>query len=391
MKKIQEGVIKTMKHSIVNLERNLPSSIQSMDEKTLLDLNYQQTMNELITYAEKAGENHTAYFNDIDMVYHFIHYSTNIQDEKQRKEETKKTYLREIITFCKTLTTNAADFDISYEEVQNEGSFLKALKPWNIRKFNDWIKVVPNGRNNESYAVSTLARKLTIINGFLLHLYKNGYITLPLHEHLKKATVRTEDRPNRDLYYEEVQQLLAFYKDKKNLFNYMIILFLSTTGLRIREVANAKIGDLYKADGKVWLHVVGKGNKPRDTYISQHLFDCICEYRKRKGLETNLNRLDKDPLLVNNRLTKFNSNYLSNKVVEIINNTDLPFVKQRENPITAHTFRHGFAIIAAENNVELLRIQQTLGHASPHTTSIYLEKHIKRKHNAALSFADSLG
>lgn len=374
----------------VMITNQLPSADNISDERILLDTGFQYYIDEAISNAEKEGEQSTKYLSDIDMVYHYIHHSTNIHDEKQRKNRTKKTYLREIMSFCNTLTTHADEFDIKYEDVQREKSFLKALQPWNIRKFNTWIKTVKNGKDGKSYAIATLSRKLTIINSFLLHLYRMDYITQPLHDHLKKATVRAEDRPDRDLFRDEVQQLLKYYKQRNHLFNYMILLFLATTGLRIHEVANANVGDLYHAEGKLWLRVVGKREKVRDAYIPQHLFDAICEYRERKGFATELNRSDSSPLLISNRLGRFNSTYLSNKVTKIIEETKLPFVQQREVPITAHTFRHGFAIIAAENDVELLRIQQTLGHASANTTKIYLEKHMKRKHNAALHFADSL-
>ncbi|CAM4129571.1 tyrosine-type recombinase/integrase [Bacillus paramycoides] len=378
-----------MPTDLTTIRNNLPSTFNELNEQMLLDPKYLAHINDLITFAEKEGKNQTAYFNDIDMVYHFIHYSTNIQEIKDRKSETRKQYLREILEFCKVLTTEAENFEISIDDVQKHSSFLKALRPWNIRKFNEWIKTVPNGRNKQPYSVSTLARKLATINSFILHLYKNEYISIPLHEHIKKATVRAEDRPNRDFHFDEAQQLLNHFKEQNNLFGYMITLFLVTTGLRIDEVANANIGDLFKAENKIWLKVIGKRDKLREVYISQHLFECICEYRKRKGLDTNFNRTDHTPLLVSGHMNKFNSNYLSNKVTKLIADTQLPCVLPRENPITAHTFRHGFAIIAAENNVELLRIQQTLGHESPNTTKIYLEKTMKRKHNAALSFADS--
>ncbi|MBG9753045.1 integrase [Bacillus thuringiensis] len=380
-----------MSNIINNNKKEISSISESIVPSQLLDSKYEVHINNLITEAEKEGKDSSAYLNDLDMIYHFIHHSTNIHKDKQRKNNTRKSYLREIMHFCKTLTEKAETFEISYEEIKKENSFLKALKPWNIRKFNDWIKSVPYGRNNKPYSVATLARKLTIINSFLSHLYKNNYISIPLHEHLKKATVQANDRPNRDLYYDEVQEILNYYKSKQQLFNYMIILLLVSTGLRIQEVANARMGDLFRAEGKLWLRVIGKGDKPREAYISPHLFECISEYRSRKGLKTQLNRLDNSPLIVSNHSRKFNSTYLSNKVTSILSQARIPCVEQRENPITAHTFRHGFAIMAAENDVELLRIQQTLGHASANTTKIYLEKHMKRKHNAALSFADQLG
>jgi site-specific recombinase XerD len=155
-------------------------------------------------------------------------------------------------------------------------------------------------------------------------------------------------------------------------------------------LCTTRVKDLHY-DGKYWLKVTGKGDKVRELFISEHLYQCICEMRRRRGFQTVLDRGDESPLLVNQRGNFYNSKTLSNQVTDMIKKTNLEFLKYRENPVTAHTFRHAFAIMAVEQgNADLYHLMQTLGHENIQTTKIYLEKHMKRKNNVGTSFADML-
>lgn len=340
--------------------------------------------------AEKEGKDKYFYLSDLEVIYHFVHLQKDMDEKKNRKEDTKKSYLFEILSFCQSMVENADQFEVNGEEVQQKASLLKVLKPWHIRKFNNWLKHVKNGRKESTYSVATLAKKTVMIRSFLQHVHKYGYIDKPLHEELQRANVNEQDRPNRDLSYEEVMKILEFYKNKGHLVNYTILLALASTGARIRELCNASVKDIYY-DGKYWLKVVGKGDKVRELFITEYLYHCICEMRKRRGFETILNQGDENPLFVTQRGTFYNPKTLSNQVTDMIKKTNLDFLQHRENPVTAHTFRHAFAIMSVEQgNADLYHLMQTLGHENIQTTKIYLEKHMKRKNNVGTTFADML-
>ncbi|QWI11789.1 site-specific integrase [Bacillus mycoides] len=90
--------------------------------------------------------------------------------------------------------------------------------------------------------------------------------------------------------------------------------------------------------------------------------------------------------MVNQRGNFYNPKTLSNQVTDMIKKTNLDFLQYRENPVTAHTFRHAFAIMAVEQgNADLYHLMQTLGHENIQTTKIYLEKHMKRENNVGTS------
>ncbi|MDZ5610743.1 site-specific integrase [Bacillus pseudomycoides] len=355
------------------------------------DSSYIKDVEQKIEVAEKEGRRKYEFLSDLEVIYHFVHLQKDMDEKKNRKEDTKKSYVSEILSFCQCMVEHADEFEIDGEEVQQKFSLLKALKPWHIRKFNTWLKQVKNGRNESTYAVATLAKKTVLIRSFLQHMHQYGYIEKPLHGELQRANVNEQDRPNRDLSYDEVMKILSFYKDRGHLVNYTILLALASTGARIQELCTTRVKDLHY-DGKYWLKVTGKGDKVRELFVSEHLYQCICEMRKRRGYKTVLDQGDESPLFINQRGNFYNSKTLSNQVTDMIKKTNLDFLQHRENPVTAHTFRHAFAIMAEEQGKsELYHLMQTLGHENIQTTKIYLEKHMKRKNNVGTTFADMLG
>ncbi|PFC72735.1 integrase [Bacillus cereus] len=351
---------------------------------------YMNDLEQKIEDAEKEGKGKYAFLGDLEVIYHFVNLQNDMDEKKNRKDDTKKNYVSEILSFCECMVQHAEEFEVNGEEVQRNASLLKTLQPWHIRKFNYWLKNVQNGRGGNTYAVATLAKKTVLIRSFLKHLHVFGYIEKPLHEELQRANVNEKDRPNRDLSYEEVMKILGFYKERGHLINYTIILALASTGARIQELCTARVKDLHY-DGKYWLKVRGKGDKVRELFVSEHLYQCICEVRRRRGFQTVLEKGDESPLFINQRGSAYNSKTLSNQVTDMIKKTNLEFLQYRENPVTAHTFRHAFAIMAVEQgNADLYHLMQTLGHENIQTTKIYLEKHMKRKNNVGSAFADML-
>ncbi|MEB9339921.1 tyrosine-type recombinase/integrase [Bacillus cereus] len=351
---------------------------------------YVDKVEEKMVVAEKEGKNKYTYFSDIEVIYHFVHLQNDMDEKKNRKEDTKKSYVSEILSFCQCMMQHAEKFELNEEEVQQNGSLLKTLQPWHIRKYNAWLKQVENGRNGDTYAIATLAKKSVLIRSFLKHLHVFSYIEKPLHEELQRTNVNEQDRPNRDLSYDEVMNILGFYKEQGHVVNYTILLALASTGARIQELCTARVKNLHY-DGKYWLKVTGKGDKMRELFISEHLYQCICEMRRRRGFQTVLDQGDERPLLINQRGNFYNSKTLSNQVTDMIKKTNLEFLQYRENPVTAHTFRHAFAIMAVEQgNADLYHLMQTLGHENIQTTKIYLAKHMKRKNNVGISFAERL-
>lgn len=135
---------------------------------------------------------------------------------------------------------------------------------------------------------------------------------------------------------------------------------LFATGMRISELCSIPSENIDLENGIV--RIYGKGSKERILQIGHK--DVICalsEYRKAFSCEIDssgyffVNRL-------HNQLSDQSVRYMINKYVEIA------AIKVH---ITPHMFRHSFATLLLEQDVDIRYIQRMLGHSSITTTEIY--------------------
>ncbi|MGL4523389.1 MAG: tyrosine-type recombinase/integrase [Bacilli bacterium] len=369
-------------------------SIQDLQSDTLpqlLNPNFYLAVEQRIEEAEKANKPKYHFLNDVEVLYYWVHEQKILSDEKNRKSNTKEVYTKEILLFAEQLIANAQQFELDGAEIVANESLWRSLRTWHLRRYGRWLKTAPLGRGGNPYAAATLAKKTTIIRSFLQHLYSSEYIEHNCYTALLRESITDDDRPDRDVSESEVKQILDWLKQSQNLFGYTIILFLVTTGLRIAELCNSTMSDFYRVDNQIWLRVKGKRDKKRDVFISDTLWQAITAFRHIRSQKTELYPAENSPTFVNARHAVYSPSWLSHKVSTLMQSCPLPFVQHRPNPITAHNFRHAFAIISHSNGADVYNIQQTLGHESIHTTSkIYLAKHQKRVDNAALVFAKDL-
>ncbi|WP_307198017.1 hypothetical protein [Neobacillus niacini] len=107
------------------------------------------------------------------------------------------------------------------------------------------------------------------MKSLLQFMYEVEYIHEPLYKGLFTATVRKDDRPNRDLGPQEVIQLLDHFRKIHHPVVFAMIHILTTTGLRNEELCQLKVRDLQydSINGGYYLDVLGKGNKRRQVYL----------------------------------------------------------------------------------------------------------------------------
>ncbi|KZE67964.1 integrase [Fictibacillus phosphorivorans] len=359
----------------------------SRDISTLTSLMVDNSMfKQLNDVIDESGENDFSSFNDLEMIYFYVHQQKDLNDNKNRMENTKKEYVRDLLIFYKQILEQSNQIELSIEAFE-EYQILKRLSHRNIRKYQEWIKQAPLGKSGKPYAVATLNRKMVIIKGFFYFLYSNGYISLPLHEKMLSSNVRASDRPDKEMSSVEFLLLLRYFKNHPIL--YSLISVLGTTGLRVQELCKLRVCDLSYVDGGYWLKVMGKGRKEREVLIHENVLETIKAFRQRRRVKLKLDRSDTSPLFTTAKGKAYTYKYLSNYITQKINAADIDFIRMRSTPITCHTFRHCFALISAEQGAELLAIKESLGHSDIKTTMIYLQRKMARKNNAAHTWKDS--
>jgi len=152
--------------------------------------------------------------------------------------------------------------------------------------------------------------------------------------------------------------------------NRAIIETLYGCGLRVSELINLKISDLFFEEG--FIKVTGKGNKQRFVPIGSLTVKYIELYRKEIRIHQKINPLAKDTLYLNRRGNALTRAMIFHIVKELTEKSGI------NKNISPHTFRHSFATHLLENGADLRAIQQMLGHESITTTEIYT--HVDKSH-----------
>jgi len=174
------------------------------------------------------------------------------------------------------------------------------------------------------------------------------------------------------LTIQEIDNIISSIKltSKTGVRNIAIVELLYSCGLRVSELINLKISDLFFKESLI--KVTGKGNKERfvpistqaQLYINNYIKDIRCFKKIKKNFE--------DTLFLNER-----GSSLSRVMIFIILK-ELSISSNIKKKISPHTFRHSFATHLIENGADLITIQNMLGHENITTTERYL--HVNKKH-----------
>jgi len=146
--------------------------------------------------------------------------------------------------------------------------------------------------------------------------------------------------------------------------NRTILETLYSCGLRVSELTNLQLSDLYFDEG--FIRVIGKGNKQRFVPINKETQKYIKLYINTIRNHITIQKGFEDTVFLNRR----GKNLSRVMIFTIIKNLAIKVgIKKKISP---HTFRHSFATHLLERGADLRAIQQMLGHESITTTEIYM-------------------
>ena len=147
-----------------------------------------------------------------------------------------------------------------------------------------------------------------------------------------------------------------------------ILELLYSSGLRVSELVNARLENIYLEDGAI--RVTGKGNKTRVVPVGSAALEALNCYLKGER-----------PSLVSRQsgseifLSKWGKKLTTTRIWQIVKQrAKLAGIEQNVYP---HLLRHSFATHLLGNGADLRVIQELLGHADISTTQIYT--HVDQK------------
>ncbi len=206
------------------------------------------------------------------------------------------------------------------------------------------------------------ARILSGVRSFYRFLVLDGYLEVDPTELLESPHL-PKHLPEY-LTTEEVDALEASIdlSVKEGHRNRAIIEVLFSCGLRVSELTNLKLSDLFLEDK--FIRVLGKGNKERLVPISDRAIQEL-EYWFDDRRQMTIKPGEEDYVFLNRR-----GHHLTRTMILIMikKQAEMAGIKKTISP---HTLRHSFATALLKGGADLRVIQALLGHSDIGTTEIY--------------------
>ena len=213
--------------------------------------------------------------------------------------------------------------------------------------------------------------------GRIISTLKTFFNFLVLEKLINDSPIENIDYPKIDskiplvLSTDEIDKIISCAFSKKfGLRNQTIIEIMYSCGLRVSEVTEMKISNIFFDESLI--KILGKGNKERFIPLSRTAKKLLYNYitYNRKNLSQDKQSID--IVFLNNRGKKLTRVMVYN----IIN--DAALEAKIKKKISPHTLRHSFATHLIENGASIMSIQKMMGHENVVTTEKYL--HVNKKH-----------
>lgn len=269
-------------------------------------------------------------------------FKSYLQIERSLSDNSVQAYIRDIKKFA----NYAIPLKLNELKIQRENisDFLAELK-------------------DDGIAARSQARIISGIKAFYKYLIIEDYIKHDPTELIESPKVGFKLPDTLSLI--EIDKLISAVdlSNKQGERNRAILETLYSCGLRVSELTNLKLSNIYFNEG--YLKVIGKGDKERLAPIGGRALKYLTTYINEVRNHQTIKKGQEDFVFLNNRgagLTRVMIFLIIQKLAVEIG------LKKKISP---HTFRHSFATHLIEGGADLRAVQEMLGHESITTTEIY--------------------
>ena len=350
-------------------------------------------------YRNADDEPVTSARNDAELAREYISHGelspksiANLQKELYRfltwcREEAKKTFQQ----------LNVADLN-TYKE------FIRNPPP-------DWVCTTKWPRNDARYRpfsgpLSDTSRRQSMIaiKGLLAFAEHTGYLRRNPARLVRNVRAAHTGRITRYLTPAAIAYALAAAEARQTdseaaarqrARDRFLLIAFAQTGARLNEIVSARMGSIYsEGDGRWWLDVLGKGNKPRRLPAPPATIGAYRDYRRAFGLLEQTSRGDRMPLVLSSRTKEYVgiTDEAASEALKAIfqlaaddaaakGDGDSASMLRLASP---HWLRHSMLTNHANSGVQLKTLQDTAGHANIATTAAYLHKTDHERHDEIL-------
>lgn len=278
-------------------------------------------------------------------------YKAWLRLEKSLSDNSVQAYLRDVQHLTEYLQTSGdlkTPNDITLKDLEN---------------FTKWINKL--GMKNASQA-----RIISGLRSFFKYCLIEDIVTIDPAALLEAP--KSERKLPDTLAYEEIEKIISVIDLSKpeGQRNKAILETLYSCGLRVSELINLKISQLYFDVG--YIRVIGKGDKERLIPIGPDAVKYIEIYKNTIRNQIVIKTGEEDILFLNRRGAGLS------RVMIFLMLKELAVKAGITKNISPHTFRHSFATHLVEGGADLRAVQEMLGHESITTTEIYT--HLDREY-----------
>ncbi|MCE3283516.1 MAG: xerD [Chitinophagaceae bacterium] len=267
-----------------------------------------------------------------------------LQLEKSLSDNSVESYLRDI----GKLTT--------YFQATHMMKSPDAVVLEDLQRFLKWL-------NELGMSATSQARIISGLRSFFKYCLLENIITADPSALLEapKLSRKLPDVLNLD----EIENMLSKIdmSTAEGTRNKAILETMYSSGLRVSEVVNLQISNLYLDVG--FIKVTGKGDKERLVPIGGDAVKHIRMYRENVRVHQDVKKGNDDVLFLNKRGSKLSRVMIFYIIKALAGKAGIKKV------ISPHTFRHSFATHLIEGGADLRAVQEMLGHESITTTEIY--------------------
>ena len=262
------------------------------------------------------------------------------------------------------------------KNIEAEHVDITDLTYQNIIGFLNWLQ---GSRNN---SISTRNQRQAAINSFA------KYLTYEFPEYLdeyqKILGIPIKKAPQKEISYLKTDGVELLMKQintnsAEGLRDYIMMMLLYTTGIRVSELIQIKVKDISLSEPYTLL-VHGKGQKSRFVPLLKSTIKPLQKYLALKSYDRNekLNEwLFKNHM--QEQFTRQGVNYLVRKYADMARAIKPELIPEDFSP---HKMRHTTAMALVDSGVDLIYIRDLLGHVSVSTTEVYARADALKKRQA---------
>jgi len=286
-------------------------------------------------------------------------------------DQAFKMYVQYLKVEKKASENSISNYQIDLKHFKE---YLDKTNKKNINDINvDYINQYVAGLYDLGYAKASIARKISTIKSLYKFLFLKDIIDSNITTQLLQP--KKDKKLPEFLTRNELDHFIGSFTQDNflNQRNTIMVLTMYFCGLRVSELVNLQVNQLFLHEDFIIIH--GKGNKERQIPINTSLKNRLVDYIEvtRKGILNNVS-----------------SNYL------FINSNGKPITREGffkiikrhalkaniSKSISPHTLRHSFATHLINNGIDLRSVQTLLGHSDIATTQIYLHIDNEKKKSA---------